>query len=135
MKPSALAPLMAALLVAGPALAQGTPDAKPATADQEKEKPKVYAVGTQVPADLTLHDLDGKKLTMKELRGKTVVITWYAYKCPAIVKAEPELIESGELWRVTTLVAEGPKAMRGARGHYELRLDGDTATLAGAEAL
>ena len=93
MKSSLLTALCTGLL-AGPVLAQGgAPVAKQLPADQEEEKPKVYEVGTQVPAELTFTDIDGKKLTMKELRGKTVVLTWYAYKCPAIKKAEPELKE------------------------------------------
>lgn len=60
-------------------------------AEKEAEKPKVYKVGVQVPEELTLVDLDGRKLTMKELRGKVVVLTWYAHACPAIKKADPLL--------------------------------------------
>lgn len=68
------------------------PAAQPdATQKQEAEKPKVYEVGTEVPEDLALTDLDGKTVTMKDLRGKIVVLTWYAYKCPAIKTAEPAL--------------------------------------------
>lgn len=62
-------------------------------AEKEAEKPKVYKVGVQVPEELTLVDMDGKKLSMKELRGKVVVLTWYAHACPAIKTAEPLLKE------------------------------------------
>lgn len=86
------------LVFAGAAIAQDpAPVAEPATSptakaqEKEKAKPKVYEVGVQVPEELTLVDLDGKTLTMKELRGKIVVLTWYAYRCPAIKTAEPLL--------------------------------------------
>lgn len=89
------------LALAGAAFAQDpAPEANPApagaqkpaaTTEQEKEKPKVYEIGVQVPEELTLVDLDGKTLSMKELRGKVVVLTWYAYKCPAIKTAGPLL--------------------------------------------
>ena len=92
MKPNLLT-LLAGLALAGPALAQDPAPADPANKaqDAEAEKPKVYEVGTQVPEELTLVDMDGKKLSMKEARGKVVVMVWYAYKCPAIKQANPLL--------------------------------------------
>lgn len=83
-----LLPILMAGAVTGAATAQ---EVKPAPvqapaedAAKEVKKPTVYTVGTQVPKDLVLTDIDGKTLSMKELRGKTVVVTWYAMNCPAI---------------------------------------------------
>jgi len=73
--------LAAALPLAAPAQAP----APPAASDQAKvEKPTHFDLGTAVPADLVLTDLDGKTLSMKDLRGKVVVVTWYAIYCPGI---------------------------------------------------
>ena len=85
--------LLCALFVSGPAVAQERAPAEPAEKAQDKEKkePKVYEVGTQVPETLTMVDIDGKKTSMKDLRGKVVVMVWYAYKCPAIKQADPLL--------------------------------------------
>ncbi|MDA1114807.1 MAG: hypothetical protein O3A95_10985 [Planctomycetota bacterium] len=44
----------------------------------KQEEPKVLRLCAEVPANLTLTDLDGRSLSMKELRGKTVVICWSA---------------------------------------------------------
>lgn len=58
---------------------------------------------------------------------------------PAVIAAPVELVvaepvalapvESGDIWRFTTLVTEGPKGLIGANGYYELVLDGDKATV------
>ena len=76
--------LTATLALALPAVATAqdakpVPTVKQAPADaQEKDKePKVYEVGTKVPEKVTLIDMDGKKTTMKQLRGKHVVLVWY----------------------------------------------------------
>ena len=83
--------LTATLALALPAVATAqdakpVPTVKQAPADaQEKDKePKVYEVGTKVPEKVTLIDMDGKKTTMKQLRGKHVVLVWYSKDCPAI---------------------------------------------------
>lgn len=88
MKPLHLTALLALAFPAG-AVAQEAAPAKPTAqqpaAVQEKEKePKVYELGTKVPEKVTLIDMDGKKTTMKQLRGKHVVLVWYSKDCPAI---------------------------------------------------
>lgn len=62
----------------------------PAAKKQDKE-PKVYEVGTKVPAKLAMMDINGKKMTMKQLRGKNVILVWYAKDCPAIKSAGKRL--------------------------------------------
>jgi len=55
------------------------------------EKPKLLEIGSVVPEDLMLTDIDGHKTSMKSLRGKVVVFAWYSYKCPAIRTAGPKI--------------------------------------------
>ena len=62
-----------------------------------------------MPEDLTLVDLDGKSLTMKEVRGKVVVLVWYAYQCPAIKQTEPLLKEMAQKYAAS----EGEVVMYG----------------------
>lgn len=95
MKASHLSLLLALALPAG-AAAQQT-DTKPASvqqADDAKKKakePKFYELGVQVPEKVTMVDIDGKKSSAKDLRGKYVALVWYAKDCPAIVGAQKRL--------------------------------------------
>lgn len=95
MKPLHLTALLALALPASAAAqdAKPTPSVKqaPATAQEKAKEPKVYSVGTTVPEKVTLIDMDGKKTTMKQLRGKNVVLVWYAKDCPAIVASGARL--------------------------------------------
>jgi peroxiredoxin len=95
MKPLCLTALLALALPASTAAqdAKPTPSVQQAPADAVKkaQEPKVYAVGTKVPETVTLVDMDGKKTTMKDLRGKNVVFVWYAKDCPAIKASEARL--------------------------------------------
>lgn len=88
MKPLYLTALLSLALPASAAAqdAKPTPTVTQAPADAAKkvQEPKVYEVGTKVPETVTLIDMDGKKTTMKDLRGKNVVFVWYAKDCPAI---------------------------------------------------
>lgn len=95
MKPLHLTALLALALPAS-AVAQDAkpkPSVKqaPAVAQEKAQEPKVYSVGTTVPEKVTLIDMDGKKTTMKQLRGKHVVLVWYAKNCPAIVASGDRL--------------------------------------------
>ncbi len=55
------------------------------------KQPKVLQVGVTVPEDLSLMDVDGQKVTMKELRGKAVMFAWYSFNCPTLRAAGPKI--------------------------------------------
>jgi len=48
--------------------------------------------GQQAP-DLTLQLIDGKKLKLSSLKGKPVLITFWATSCPGCIKEMPHLVE------------------------------------------
>jgi alkyl hydroperoxide reductase subunit AhpC len=100
MKPHYLTALLALAIPAGAAAQDATPTPSvtqaPAVASEKEQEPKVYTVGTKVPETVTLVDMDGKKTTMKDLRGKNVVFVWYAKDCPAIKASEARLIETAK---------------------------------------
>jgi peroxiredoxin len=52
----------------------------------------VRRVPTQAP-DVTFTTIAGKKITLKELRGKPVIVTFWATDCPACIKEVPDLID------------------------------------------
>jgi len=43
--------------------------------------------------DVTLTTITGKKIALKELRGKPVIVTFWATDCPACIKEIPHLID------------------------------------------
>ena len=43
--------------------------------------------------DVTFTTITGKKIALKELRGKPVIVTFWATDCPACVKEIPDLID------------------------------------------
>lgn len=89
MKTSIVIPAAMALL-AMPVMAQ---DPEPEAArPQENEKPKVLEVGTEVPADVSLPDLDGEPVRFGDLRGKTLVVHFWSITCPWEKVAEPKLM-------------------------------------------
>ncbi|MGR8997493.1 MAG: peroxiredoxin family protein [Gammaproteobacteria bacterium] len=47
---------------------------------------------TKAP-DVTLTTISGKKITLKSLRGKPVIVTFWATDCPACIKEIPHLID------------------------------------------
>ena len=49
--------------------------------------------GAQRAPDTTLQLIDGKKLKLSSLKGKPVLITFWATSCPGCIKEMPHLIE------------------------------------------
>jgi len=49
--------------------------------------------GVQQAPDITLQLIDGKKLKLSSLKGKPVLITFWATSCPGCIKEMPHLIE------------------------------------------
>ena len=49
--------------------------------------------GAQQAPDITLQLIDGKKLQLSNLKGKPVLITFWATSCPGCIKEMPHLIE------------------------------------------
>ena len=43
--------------------------------------------------DVTLNTITGKKIALKELRGHTVLVTFWATDCPGCIKEIPHLID------------------------------------------
>jgi len=91
-------PTLTALLALAMPLALGAQEVQPPTSVEQApaiakkaKEPKVYEVGTKVPATLAMMDMKGKKVTMKGLRGKNVILVWYAKDCPAIKAAGKRL--------------------------------------------
>jgi len=52
----------------------------------------INRVSTKAP-DVTFTTITGKKIALKELRGKPVIVTFWATDCPACIKEIPDLIE------------------------------------------
>lgn len=73
-----------------------TKEAKPAT-DAEPATP--LTVGATLPEDTKLSDLDGKEVTFKSYRGKTVVVHFWSTTCPWEKVAEPKLNQLAESWK------------------------------------
>jgi peroxiredoxin len=49
--------------------------------------------GAQRVPDITLQLIDGNKLSLSSLKGKPVLITFWATSCPGCIKEMPHLIE------------------------------------------
>lgn len=81
---------MSALVVTGAAFAQESKPATPA-AGPVVQKPKVFEVGKPVDENLVFTDVDGNKTTVKDMKGKTIVLAWYCTTCPYVPPAVPKL--------------------------------------------
>jgi peroxiredoxin len=49
--------------------------------------------GAQQAPDITLQLIDGEKLKLSSLKGKPILITFWATSCPGCIKEMPHLIE------------------------------------------
>ncbi|NQU47512.1 MAG: redoxin domain-containing protein [Planctomycetes bacterium] len=58
---------------------------------QLRKTAKPYKIGDTVNAKLKFNGLNGKSLTMAQLRGKTVVLAWYSMTCPTMKPSLPKL--------------------------------------------
>jgi peroxiredoxin len=52
----------------------------------------INRVSTKAP-DVTFATITGKKIALKDLRGKPVIVTFWATDCPACIKEIPDLID------------------------------------------
>jgi peroxiredoxin len=94
MRPLFLAALLAlATQATAQGKASGQPPAPPSAQEpaQKPAKPVVLSVGTEVPADLTLKDTDGKAFSFSAQKGKIVLVHFWSTTCPWEVTAEPKL--------------------------------------------
>src|SRR5262245_55459824 len=76
---------------------------------QEKEKEKqatpasaekpAYKLGSVVDEKLVLTDLDGKSLSLKDLRGKVVMIHFWSMACPHHEVADPKFTALEKQWK------------------------------------
>ena len=80
------------------ATAQEKQDAKEAK-PIEASKTQPYKLGSVVDENLTLTDLDGNELKLKDLRGKVVLIHFWSTTCPYEVVADPKFTELAKRWR------------------------------------
>lgn len=57
----------------------------------------VYAFWpTNAPSDVTFVTLKGERIQLRDLRGKVVLVNFWATSCPACVKEMPELVKTYE---------------------------------------
>lgn len=49
--------------------------------------------------EVTFTTLDGQKISMKDLRGKTVLVNFWATDCPGCIKEMPELIDTYQQYK------------------------------------
>lgn len=75
---------------------------KPVEAAQSERKP--YKIGDTVDETIKLTDIDGKAVTMKELRGKVVFIHFWSKNCPYEVVADPKVAKLETEWKDKNVV-------------------------------
>lgn len=49
--------------------------------------------------EVTFTTLDGQKISMKDLRGKTVLVNFWATDCPGCIKEMPDLIDTYQQYK------------------------------------
>ncbi len=97
MKTSLLSALALCGLIVLPAAAQE--EKKKEDKPVETPKQQVYKLGSTIDEKLALTDLDGKKLTFKDLRGKVVLIHFWSTTCPYEIVADPKFTELEKRWK------------------------------------
>ena len=63
------------------------------TTAQEVAQASAVAVEGKLAPDFTLSRIDGGEVTLSELRGKVVILDFWATWCPPCVKGIPEFVE------------------------------------------
>jgi peroxiredoxin len=71
------------------------------------EGAEAAALTSQVAPDFTLQTLDGSDVTLSSLRGKVVVVNFWATWCPPCVREMPRLVRVSETYRDQGLVVLG----------------------------
>lgn len=54
--------------------------------------------------EVTFATLDGQKINMQDLRGKTVLVNFWATDCPGCIKEMPDLIQTYQQYKDKNLV-------------------------------
>ena len=79
----------------GKEVAPSGQEAKPSNPSEKlsqlSDKIKPYKIGSKINPKLNFKGLNGKKLSMSQLKGKTVILTWYSMTCPVMKPSLPKL--------------------------------------------
>jgi peroxiredoxin len=91
--------LLLQIVVLGAYAQQANPaqTAKPAAKAEDEDRGYIVKVGDQAPADFELQLADGKKTSLKQLRGKIVVLQFTASWCSVCRREMPHL--ESEVWK------------------------------------
>lgn len=92
--------------------------------EMEKRK-EAMQNGTMTAPDFTFPDMQGKKVSLKDFRGKWVIIDFWGSWCPWCIKGFPELKKiyteyAGKLEIVGVACNDTPEAWKGAVGKWQL---------------